>query len=140
MKLALPALCHGNIKMSYLTARSKCPTVSPTGVPCLALDIETVSNIVKEYANDVRCVLPVSKVILYGSYAKGTATEHSDVDVCFFLNNLDEENWLEIMVQLLGMSHKYNALWIEPMAFHVSDLEDDNPFVKEVLRTGIEIQ
>jgi predicted nucleotidyltransferase len=106
----------------------------------VALNIEIISSIVTKYANDVRNILPVSKVILYGSYAKGTATEYSDVDVCFFLKNIDDSNWLEIISQLLHMSHEYMEINIEPIAINVSDLDADNPFVKEVLRTGIEIQ
>jgi predicted nucleotidyltransferase len=105
----------------------------------VAFDFETVNIIVKKYTNDVRRVLPVSKVILYGSYAKGTATEYSDVDVCFFITNLDNSNWLEIMRQLFRMSQGYLDGYIEPIVFNVFDLYDDNPFVKEVLRTGIEI-
>jgi predicted nucleotidyltransferase len=50
----------------------------------LAFDIETVSLIVAKYANEVRNILPVGKVILFCSFAKGTANEYSDVDVCFF--------------------------------------------------------
>jgi predicted nucleotidyltransferase len=106
----------------------------------MALDIETVSTIAAKFANDVRSVLPVNKVVLYGSYVKGTATDLSDVDICFFVSNLDDSNWLNIMRQLRRISRNYLELYISPIAFHVSDLDADNPFVKEVLRTGIEIQ
>jgi predicted nucleotidyltransferase len=105
----------------------------------VAFDFEKVKKIVKIYADEVRQVLPVAKVFLYGSYAKGTATEHSDVDICFFLTNLDDEDCIDVLKKLLNLSHKYN-LYIEPNVFEVSDLYNDNPFVKEVLRTGIEIQ
>jgi predicted nucleotidyltransferase len=105
----------------------------------MAFDIETASLIVAKYANEVRNILPVGKVILFGSFAKGTANEYSDVDVCFFLKDLDNSNYLEIISQLLSMSNKYMEVDIEPIAMHVSDLDDNNPFVKEVLGTGIEI-
>ncbi|MDR1109109.1 MAG: nucleotidyltransferase domain-containing protein [Deltaproteobacteria bacterium] len=106
----------------------------------MVIDIETVSLIVKKYVNDVRCLMPVYKVFLYGSYAKNHATEYSDVDVCFFLTSFGNEDWDDIMLKLLKISRKYREIYIEPMVFEVSDLYDDNPFVKEVLRTGIEIQ
>jgi predicted nucleotidyltransferase len=105
----------------------------------MASDIETVKPIVVDYANAVRKAMPVNKVILYGSYATGNATELSDVDICFFITNLNSNNWMDIMVQLRMMSLDYD-LFISPIVFHVSDIYDDNPFVKEVLRTGIEIQ
>lgn len=105
----------------------------------MVANIETISDMVKNYADDVRSVMPVHKVFLYGSYAKGNATEHSDVDVCFFLSSFENSDWDEIMVKLLSISRKYRDFIIEPFVFEVSDLYTDNPFVKEVLRTGIEI-
>jgi hypothetical protein len=44
------------------------------------------------------------------------------------------------MRQLLKISSNYMEVDIELRVFHISDLDNDNPFVKEVLRTGIEIQ
>ena len=38
-------------------------------------------------AVDIKQVMPVDKAILFGSYAKGYATELSDVDICFFLKD-----------------------------------------------------
>jgi predicted nucleotidyltransferase len=105
----------------------------------MAFDLEKIKSTVKIYADEVRQVFPVAKVDLYGSYARGAATEHSDVDVCFFLTNIDDQYFINIMKELLNISHKYH-LDIEPNLYEVSDLYDDNPFVNEVLRTGIEIQ
>ncbi|MDR2199789.1 MAG: nucleotidyltransferase domain-containing protein [Deltaproteobacteria bacterium] len=105
----------------------------------MAGDIEAIKPIVIEYANAVRQVLPVDKVVLYGSYAKGNATELSDVDICFFITNLTDDNWLEIMIQLRMISLNYK-LFFSPMVYHVSDLYDDNPFINGVISTGIEIQ
>jgi predicted nucleotidyltransferase len=84
-------------------------------------------------------MFPVFKVVLYGSYAKGSATEDSDVDVCFLLNSFCGKNRHEVMVKLIGMSHKYTGLYLEPVAFEVSEIEKYNPFLTEVLHTGIEI-
>ncbi|MDR3153606.1 MAG: nucleotidyltransferase domain-containing protein [Deltaproteobacteria bacterium] len=105
----------------------------------MALDLKTVTSIVKTYADEVRRTMPIQKVVLYGSYAKGLASEDSDVDVCFFLSSFADQKREDIMIEMFGLARKYK-LYIEPIAFEVSDLYDDNPFVKEVLRTGIEIQ
>jgi hypothetical protein len=56
----------------------------------------------------------------------------------FFLTYIYDENCINIFSKLLKLSNKYE-LWIEPYFFEVSDLYTDNPFVKEILRTGIEI-
>jgi predicted nucleotidyltransferase len=104
------------------------------------MNIETIIMLATKYANEARQVLPVGKVVLYGSYAKGTATEYSDVDLCFFLTSYGDENWDSSTTKFLRISRDYRDVYIEPMVFEVSDLYDDNPFVKEVLRTGIEIE
>jgi predicted nucleotidyltransferase len=41
----------------------------------MAFDIEKVKAMVKTYADEVRQLMPVGKIFLYGSYAKGTATD-----------------------------------------------------------------
>jgi predicted nucleotidyltransferase len=102
------------------------------------LDLETVTLIVKTYADEILQTMPVEKVVLYGSYAIGLASDDSDVDVCFFLSIFADQDSHDIFVKMMGLAHKYN-IFIELIAFEVSDLYDDNPFVKEVLRTGIEI-
>ena len=50
----------------------------------MAVDFEAVNRIAREYAEDVFRELPVEKAVLFGSHAKKTATEQSDVDICFF--------------------------------------------------------
>ena len=50
----------------------------------MAANLQIVNDIICQYVVDVRRVIPADKDILYGSYAKGTATEYSDADVSFF--------------------------------------------------------
>ncbi|MDR1014002.1 MAG: nucleotidyltransferase domain-containing protein [Coriobacteriales bacterium] len=105
----------------------------------MAVDLETVNSVVRNYADDVRRVMPVDRAVLYGSYAKGSATEHSDVDICFFLGSFDGKRRVDVIAELLGLTDKYSDVFIEPIAFPVSELQNDNPFVKEIVRTGREI-
>jgi predicted nucleotidyltransferase len=106
----------------------------------MAVDIKTVMNTVENYVADVKKVFSISKVYLYGSYAKGTQKWDSDVDLCFFMNNFTAKQSIDIGTIFLGMTQKYDPrICIEPHIFPVSELYNDNPFVKEVLRTGHEI-
>jgi predicted nucleotidyltransferase len=107
----------------------------------MAVDIETVTQSVTQYANEVRRVMPVDKVMLFGSYAKGTATPQSDVDICFFLDSYEGKRRMDIMKELFGLTKGYGrkGIFFEPLVFETSELENDNPFVKEILRTGREI-
>ena len=104
----------------------------------MAIDIDAVRRDVKNYANDVRRMFPVDKAFLYGSYAKETADELSDVDVCFFLKNYNGKTRNEISLHLFRLCEGYKA-YIEPRVFETAEIERDNPFVNEILRTGQEI-
>jgi predicted nucleotidyltransferase len=106
----------------------------------MAPNYEAVNNAVQQYVADVRQAMPIDKVVLFGSYAKGTATEWSDVDICFFSNAFAHEDSVEIVTDLLGIAGKYHPdICFEPRVFLTSDIENDNPFIREVLRTGREI-
>jgi predicted nucleotidyltransferase len=104
----------------------------------MAIDIEAVKQAAKNLANDARRELPVEKAVLFGSYAKGEATERSDVDVCFFLRDYGGKARVDMLIQLLKLGRKYDAFF-EPIVFETSEIERDNPFVNEILRTGQEI-
>jgi predicted nucleotidyltransferase len=105
----------------------------------VAIDFEAVDTAAKNYADDVRQIMPVDRVMLYGSYAQGNATEYSDVDICFFLNSFNGKRRVDIIAELLGLTDKYSPVFIEPIAFPVAELQNDNPFVKDILRTGRDI-
>jgi predicted nucleotidyltransferase len=106
----------------------------------LAANHETIKEVIEQYITDVKRVMPIDKAVLYGSYAQGTATEHSDLDICFFSDTFVHERSVDIVTDLLGLARKYYRFaCIEPRAFLTSDINSDNPFIREVLRTGREI-
>jgi len=106
----------------------------------MAADIETVNTIVKQYIADVKKAMPIDKVYLYGSYVNGTQSENSDIDICFFSQAFESRRALDVLTELFYLKIKYDKdILIEPNAFPASELYNDNPFVKEILRTGREI-
>ena len=105
----------------------------------MAINPETVMLVSKRYADEVRRVMPIDKVMLFGSYAKGTADKCSDIDICFFLNNYGDKRRVDIIGDLLRLTSGYKGAFFEPIAFQTSELYNDNPFVKEIIRTGKEI-
>ena len=105
----------------------------------MAADFETIRRLAEEYAENVKRVLPVFKVVLYGSYAKGTSTHLSDVDICFFLSDFNGKSRVDIIGELLALCGRYKGAYFEPNAFLSSEIERGNPFVKEIISTGIEI-
>ncbi|GHV82712.1 hypothetical protein AGMMS50212_00520 [Spirochaetia bacterium] len=106
----------------------------------MVTDIETVNRIVRQYINEVKAKIPIDKVYIYGSYAKGTYNDDSDVDICFFSENFASRRTWDVLSELFYIKTKYDKdLLIEPNAFPTSEIENDNPFVKEILNTGREI-
>jgi predicted nucleotidyltransferase len=106
----------------------------------MAVDYETAKQIINQYVSDVKAVMPIDKVYLYGSYANGTARWDSDVDLCFFSASFTTENTMQIIGRLFELKRRYNKyICLEPNAFPLSELNNDNPFVKEIIRTGTEV-
>jgi len=101
-------------------------------------DFEAVRDEARQYANEVRRHLPVERAYIFGSYAKGTADNLSDVDVCFFLRDYGGKNRVEAGTLLLKIARPFRS-YFEPLVFEASDIEANNPFVNEILHTGLEI-
>ena len=106
----------------------------------MAANFEAIDVVAKQYVTDVKRVMPIDKAVLYGSHAKGVATEYSDVDICFFSYDFENKRSVDVVIDLLGIAGKYHPEYcFEPRVFPTSEIEKDNPFVREVLRTGREI-
>ena len=106
----------------------------------MAVDFETVNQIAREYAVEVGRELPVDKAVLFGSYARGYASEQSDIDICFFLKNYNGKRRVDIITQILGIGgEKYKGAFFEPIVFETDEIQNDNPLVQEILATGIEL-
>ncbi|WP_312700294.1 nucleotidyltransferase domain-containing protein [Sedimentibacter sp.] len=96
------------------------------------LDKETVVKLAEQYALEVVKLLNPQAVVLFGSYAKGTAKADSDIDIAVILNNFTGD-YLEIYKQLYRLRRNISAD-IEPVLLDSS--QDDSGFVTEVLKTG----
>jgi predicted nucleotidyltransferase len=107
----------------------------------MVIDVKTLENLLQSYILGVKKIMPIDRVFLFGSYAAGSPHEWSDVDICFFSDYFEGKNSIDVGVKLLGAAHEYLPdVVIEPHAFATRELANDNPFVKEVLRTGREIK
>lgn len=74
---------------------------------------------------------------IFGSYAKGTFNEDSDIDIALIFNKL--KNRFDMRVELMKLGRNFD-LRIEPHPFTIIDFEDMNPFIKEIIDNGIEIK
>ena len=80
----------------------------------------------------------ILKAFLFGSYAKNTNRTDSDIDIAFVVEDIKDNEKFDLQVQLLLLSSKYDSR-IEPHIILKEDLDSDDPFISEVLKTGIEI-
>jgi predicted nucleotidyltransferase len=82
------------------------------------------------------------KVILFGSYATGEATEDSDVDL--FIIAPTHERFFERMAAALGLVRDlYKGLALSPIVLRPEEVAErlkiGDQFVQEILEKGVEI-
>ena len=75
-----------------------------------------------------------SKIILFGSYASGKATEQSDIDVAIWAKGFSGVRVIDIE-KIAHIVSKYPLIELHTFS---SDDEVLNPFVQEILKTGID--
>jgi len=79
--------------------------------------------------------LDIQGVFLFGSYARGTPREDSDIDVAVVLNKI-EGDYLTI-TPLLWKTRRLVDERIEPLLFEKD--KDPSGFLKEITENGIEV-
>lgn len=83
--------------------------------------------------------LPIKKVILFGSYAKGTQHPSSDIDLCIISPKF--KNAFKATQYLWLKRLKDTTPTIEPVGFSPKDLTDKySSLIQEIKTTGIEIK
>lgn len=99
------------------------------------MDQQSALNAVREYADIVKAHLPVVKVILFGSYARGDERENSDIDVAVVVERL-EEDFLASSALLQRLIRDID-LRIEPILFVAE--HDPSGFLAHIEATGITV-
>ena len=96
------------------------------------LDKATVISMAQQYAFEVEKHFKPKAIMLYGSYAKGTAGEYSDIDIAVIIDGFSGD-YLETSKQLYKLRRNISAD-IEPVL--LDSYSDESGFVAEILRTG----
>lgn len=97
-----------------------------------------IEDIIYRYVKAICQKYTVEAIILFGSYAKGTEHEDSDIDIAIVIdefkdNIIDEE--VELMKYRKGIDYR-----IEPHVIRIEDYKKvTNPFVQEIINTGIKV-
>lgn len=78
---------------------------------------DSINNILKKIVSD----LNPEKIVLFGSRARKTHRENSDVDIACYFNNKNQEKWTRFLVEL---NEKPWSLWPIDLVDY-SELSDD---------------
>ncbi len=95
-----------------------------------------IVDIVKKYINEISKRFEIKAVYLFGSYAKGTNHNDSDIDIAIILDS--EVDTIDLMVELMMLTQNID-LRIEPHPIKNDDFEEGNPFVDEIKNTGLKV-
>lgn len=93
-------------------------------------------RIAAAYIDSISTKYNIKLAILFGSFAKGTNHDDSDIDIAIIVNNVVDI--IDTQIDLMKLRRKID-LRIEPHPFMASDFNKSNPVVNEILKYGIVI-
>ncbi len=99
---------------------------------------EPVQKVVEDYIIKLSKDIPVTKVVIFGAYAKGTVHKYSDVDIAVFSDHFKDMSRVDGIHLLLLRAMDYD-IDIEPQPFTMEEYKKPVGLVEEILKTGIEI-
>ncbi|MBE9551359.1 MAG: nucleotidyltransferase domain-containing protein [Desulfobacteria bacterium] len=99
-----------------------------------------IKNALSDFITTLSKEIKVDSAFLFGSYAKGTWTNDSDIDIAVFSDFFSGRSRADAIAFLLDRALEYD-LDIQPIVFDEKDLNNyqENPFVYEIITTGIKI-
>lgn len=98
------------------------------------MDKNEALRIAQDYIDLIGSKYNVRQAILFGSFAKGTNHNDSDIDIAIVINNVDDI--IDAQIELMKMRRTID-LRIEPHPFMIEDFNRNNPVVNEILKYGI---
>jgi len=101
------------------------------------MDKTEAIKIATRYTDLIRSKYQVENIFLFGSYAKGTNHNDSDIDLAIVFKSVDDI--IDMQIELMKMRTD-DDLMIEPHPFSLSGFQSTNPVVSEILKTGIELK
>jgi len=99
---------------------------------------QEVLSITTDYINKLKQQIPVEKAVLFGSYAKGSYEQDSDVDLAIFSPVFENMTRVDGLTFLLMQALGYK-LDIQAQPFTMKDYNDPLGLIDEILKTGVEI-
>lgn len=103
-----------------------------------SIDNREIMEIVKKYVEKVCENYQIEAIILFGSYAKGTWHEDSDIDIAIITNDI-KNNIFDEELNLVRLRRKIDTR-IEPHLISIEDYKNiETPLIQEIIDTGIKV-
>lgn len=100
---------------------------------------EEVKRAIRDYIEKLQEEIPVSRAIIFGSVAKGTFDDGSDIDLAVFSDRFEMMSRIDGIAYLLKKATEY-PVDLEPLAFTNKEYDERLGIVDEIIRTGIEVE
>ncbi|OPY61671.1 MAG: Nucleotidyltransferase domain protein [Pelotomaculum sp. PtaU1.Bin065] len=104
-------------------------------------EIQQLTKKLNEYIKEkVADELQLDKVILFGSYAKGTQREFSDLDLALFSEKYGQGcNHIDESVKVMELFEDFEIQGVEPHLYTLSEIDKASQcsMLGEILKTGI---
>jgi uncharacterized protein len=97
------------------------------------MDKRYALNITKKFSNEIKDFFPIEKVILFGSFAKGTNHKWSDIDIAVIVKKFDFD-FFEAYRKLGNATLKLDTR-IEPIILEKG--KDFSGFLDTIYKEGI---
>ena len=106
----------------------------------MALSDDKVNEIIRGFLIELKQEIPIKALILFGSYAQGTAKEYSDIDLAVVSDWFEGRPKIENMQHLSKIAARYNSL-IEALPFTEEEYKnlDKRSFLASIVKTGRKI-
>lgn len=92
-----------------------------------------VDDSLKKYSIELKKIIPFKKLILYGSFAKGTATDDSDIDLAVIVEKFPGD-FLSVTPKLWKLASQIDSR-IEPII--LEEGKDDSGFIESISKYGV---
>lgn len=96
-----------------------------------------VIEIINRFLGLINSEFPLSGVYLFGSYVNGTAREYSDIDLAIVSDVFEGSRFFD--KKKLNKYLLKSSVDLEIHPYRTEDFTEDDPFVKEIIKTGIKI-
>ena len=101
------------------------------------MDKRNAIEIAEKFVSLINGKYKVKSAWLFGSFANGNERNDSDIDIAILLNDYDDR--MTAQFDLMKLRRNID-LRIEPHPFREKDFSINDPFVNEILKSGLPLK